>query len=144
MCYGAFLVVDRFSYLSYKMQIPEKHKPYGDNGGHVRLIDPQVYDDTFIKKTCPGFSGSLKILTSLVLDEIYPLVSSVALRPKDFWPLARLHPNQVYVGPTVAAQEIQWDEERSMKALMMPRMFDYIENKQGEAKVKEFGARPSS
>ncbi|KAF2475001.1 uncharacterized protein BDR25DRAFT_215346 [Lindgomyces ingoldianus] len=125
-----FLVVDSQSCISYSHPFPESRPPFGDSGGHIRLVDPAVYDPELIRQTAPGFTGNFKVLTTLVFDEIYPLLSTLAQRPKDLWPLARLHPLQIYVGPTVKAQEEEWEFHRSMKADMLPAFFEYVRNKQ--------------
>ncbi|KAF2105255.1 hypothetical protein BDV96DRAFT_509681 [Lophiotrema nucula] len=133
-----FLAVDMQSYLSYSHpedgQRPEREegKPYGDMGGHVRLVDTAVYDIQLIKETSPGFKGDFKVLTTLIFDEVYPLLASLAQRPRDLWPLARLHPHSTYVGPTVRCQEEEWEMQRSLKEMMMGSFYNYIRNRQAD------------
>ncbi|KAF2795788.1 hypothetical protein K505DRAFT_272672 [Melanomma pulvis-pyrius CBS 109.77] len=128
-----FLVVDQHSYFSYKQPFSESVPP-GDNGGHVRLVDTIDYNPEMIRATSPGFTGDLKILTSLVFDEVYPLLASYSQRPRELWPLARLHPRQVYVGPTVAIQERQWEMIRQEMATMMPAFYDFLRKKKEPGK----------
>lgn len=138
-----FLIVDQLSYLSYKIPIKEKVGPYGDKGGHVLLVDMKAYDQESIEKTSPGFNGNVRVLTSLVINELYPLLVSLNLRPKDIWPLARLHLNQVYVGPTTTTQEVMWENSRTYMGSMLPNMFEFIKKKQAEAKTGEATASKS-
>jgi hypothetical protein len=103
-----FIAVDFESVRSYLGQGEQQanQKPYGDFGGHLRLIDTMfdAIDPQFIKESAPGYKGEVKILGSLVFDDLYPLIASLTQRPIDLWPLAILHPSQVYTGPTVPSQ----------------------------------------
>jgi hypothetical protein len=83
-----------------------------------------------IAATSPGFIGSFNVLTSLLFDEVYPLLASYAIRPREMWPLARLHPEQVYVGPTVASQEREWELARRDVKNRLQGFLKYIEMKQ--------------
>ncbi|KAF2265558.1 hypothetical protein CC78DRAFT_514899 [Lojkania enalia] len=128
-----FLVVDPQSYDSYMSSMSERDesKPYGDMGGHVRLVDTAVYDPQLIKEVSPGFTGDFKVLTTLVFDELYPLLVSLTQRPLDLWPLARLHPHSTYVGQTVQSQEDEWELQRDLKANMLSSFFNYLRMQQG-------------
>ncbi|ORX97619.1 hypothetical protein BCR34DRAFT_607218 [Clohesyomyces aquaticus] len=129
-----FLVVDKRSYLSYAQPppTPEALSPFGGECGHILLVDTSVYDPELIAQTSPGFTGSFRVLTSLIFDEVYPLIASVVQRPKDLWPLVRLHPWQLYVGPTVPTQEKAWDIYRSEKAASLSFFFKYMRVRQGK------------
>jgi hypothetical protein len=121
-----FLVIDAQSYDSYAHPEPESGPPpppygpcFGDNGGHVRLVDTLEYPQGMLDEMSLGYSGQMKVLSSLVFTEIYPLLATNALRTTDLWPLARLHPREVYVGHTTESQEAWWEFGRiDMEAMM--------------------------
>jgi hypothetical protein len=105
------LVVDAQSYASYAHADSEPEGPpppppfaqsFGDKGGHVRLVG---YPQGMLDQMSPGYRGELKVLSSLVFTEVYPPLATFALRPMGLWPLARLHPKEVFVGHTTGAQE---------------------------------------
>jgi hypothetical protein len=111
-----FLVIDAQSYASYAHPEPEEERPpppfgpcFGDRGGFVRLVDTMEYPQEMLDEMSPGYRGEMKVLSSLVFTEVYPLVATFALRPTSLWPLARLHPREVFVGHTNEAQESWWE-----------------------------------
>ena len=106
-----FFVIDTASYASY-MDPPnafQNRTPYGDYGGFLTLIDTTTSHPQVIKEQAPGYKNKLRVLGTMVFDDVYPLIVSLAQRPRNLWTLAMAHPNQVYVGPTVAAQETDWE-----------------------------------
>jgi hypothetical protein len=109
-----FLVIDSECFSSYTSPPPPlplltDRKPHGDHGGYFKLIDTSPYSSKSIEETAPGYKWELRVLGSLVFEDVYPLVASLAQRPRDLWPYACLHPMQVYVGPTVPSQEKEWE-----------------------------------
>lgn len=139
-----FLVVDHQSYASYANPEPEDKPPpvpygpcFGDRGGFVRLVDTIKYNEEMLDATSPGFKGEVKVLSSLVLEELYPLLATYAVRPRSLWPLARLHPREVYVGHTINAQEAWWEFNRIDKVHMNKAFFEHLKKKKAELKDKE-------
>jgi hypothetical protein len=139
-----FLVVDEQSYSSYKNPEQEEAKPpppfshtFGDKGGHVRLVDTSQYPQELLDCNSPGYKGELKVLSSLVFTEVYPLLATFALRPTSLWPLARLHPREVYVGHTTGAQEYWWEFNRIDVAAITSAMFAEGKKRQGMLKKEE-------
>ncbi|KAF2016955.1 hypothetical protein BU24DRAFT_407044 [Aaosphaeria arxii CBS 175.79] len=107
-----FLVVDDECFDSY-MKPPvafQETAPYGDYGGYVKLIDTSAYDPRLIAATAPGYPQQLRVLGTLIFDDVYPLMASLGHRPRDLWPSAVLHPNQVYVGHPVPVQQKSWEQ----------------------------------
>jgi len=86
----------------------------------VRLVDTtlDLLSQEFIDQVSPGYKGEMKILSSLLLEELYPLLATLSVRPFGLWPCARLHPREVYVGTTDAAQEGWWEFSRMDLGLM--------------------------
>jgi hypothetical protein len=123
-----FLVVDKQAYASYTdlASGPEARPPppygpgFGCNGAHVRLVDGS-YDQLsqeMIDHLAPGYKGEMKVLSTLLLEEIYPLLATCSIGPFGLWPCARLHEREVYVGTTDASQEHWWEFNRIDRALM--------------------------
>jgi hypothetical protein len=107
-----FFVVDTASFASY-IDPPiafQDRAPYGDYGGFLTLVDTTTSNPQVIREQAPGYQNKLRVLGSMVFDDVYPLLVSLAQRPRNLWALALRHPNQVYVGPTVAEQEKDWDQ----------------------------------
>tara|TARA_R110002003_G_scaffold130_8_gene12219 strand:- start:3517 stop:4935 length:1419 start_codon:yes stop_codon:yes gene_type:complete len=131
-----FLVIDAQSYSSYAHPEPEQDRPpppfgpcFGDRGGFVRLVDTVSYPQEMLDETSPGYKGEIKVLSSLVFEELYPVLATFAARPRALWPLARLHPREVYVGHTTAAQESWWEFCRIDTVAMTSGMFEQMRKK---------------
>ncbi|KAF2644443.1 hypothetical protein P280DRAFT_171618 [Massarina eburnea CBS 473.64] len=116
-----FIVIDTSSFNSYMTPLPSslpRTPPLsptttipsqGDFGGFVKVIDLSPYRVEVIAETAPGFKNELKILGSLVFEELYPLLIGLCLRPKDLWAGGAMwHPQQVYVGIPTPSQEKGW------------------------------------
>lgn len=89
----------------------------------MRLVDTtEQQPREVLDVLSPGYKGELKMLSSLVLEEVYPMLATLALRPGNMWPLARLHPREVYVGQTDEAQEAWWEFNR-IDAVSMNKFF---------------------
>jgi hypothetical protein len=119
-----FLVVDSESFASYMTPSPsyfrgEKWTSYGDYGGFFKLIDTATYNPQLIAEQAPGYKNELKVLGSLIFDDLYPTIVSLVRRPRELWLYAMWHPNQVYVGPCVERQEKEWDSVWKLRSLFM-------------------------
>jgi hypothetical protein len=139
-----FLVIDAQSYDSYAHLEPELERPpppfgpcFGDNGGYVRLVDTLEYPQEMLDEISPGYSGEMKVLSSLVFTEVYPLLATNALKTTGLWPLARLHPREVYVGHTNDSQEAWWEFGRIDVGAMMGGMFADMRRKKAAMLRKE-------
>ncbi|KAF2675840.1 hypothetical protein K458DRAFT_437681 [Lentithecium fluviatile CBS 122367] len=106
-----FFVIDTPSFISYTSPSTsiQKQPSYGDHGGFLTLIDTVSYSSAIIHQEAPGYQNKLRVLGSLVFDDVYPMVVSLVQRPRQLWPLAMRHPEQVYVGPVLEGQEKSWD-----------------------------------
>lgn len=98
----------------------------------MNLVDILEYPRDFIDRESPRYSGSMRVLSSLLLEEVYPLLADRVVRPTALWPLARLHPREVYVGHTVGSQESWWEFNRIQVASTMTRFMEHIRKKKGE------------
>ena len=139
-----FLVIDKQSFASYDTPSKEEIRPpppygpgFGCNGGHVRLVDMtyEYMSQERINAESPGYTGEMKVLTALLLEEIYPLLATLSVRPSGMWPCARLHARQVYVGTTDAAQEGWWEFNRIDFAVQQG-LFDRLRRKKAKLLAK--------
>lgn len=140
-----FLVVDKQAYASYtdpptpEIRPPPPYGPgFGCNGGHVRLVDA-TFDQLpkeMIDKVSPGYRGEVKVLSTLLLEEVYPLLATLSVRPFGLWPCARLHAREIYVGTTDASQEGWWEFNRIDQA-MMQGLFDSMRKKKADLSANE-------
>lgn len=83
----------------------------------MKLIEVGRSDPEVLAKSAPFYNHQLKVLGSLVFEDLYPLLNSF-LRPRDLWVDAMLHPQQVYVGHTVPAQVKRWEEVWEARKVM--------------------------
>ena len=96
----------------------------------MRLVDTtfdQLPKD-MLDSQSPGYKGQMKVLSTLVFEELYPLLATLSVRPFGLWPAARLHPREVYVGATDASQEGWWEFNRIDQVAAM-RFFDDMRQK---------------
>jgi hypothetical protein len=115
-----FLVVDSECFTSYMTPAPSYFRgEQCDYGGFFKLIDTATYNPQIIDEQAPGYKNELKVLGSLVFDDLYPLVVSLAQRPRHLWLYAMWHPNQVYVGPCTEKQEKEWDGVWKLRSLFL-------------------------
>lgn len=61
----------------------DKWTSYGDYGGFLKLVDTASYDPRLITEQAPGYKNELKVLGSLVFDDLYPMIVSLLQRPRD-------------------------------------------------------------
>jgi len=87
----------------------------GDIGGFILAIeatfDPWTpADDARRAAECPGYKGAMRVRSCMVWDD---LVAGYVMQNQlieDLWPMARVHPREMYVGPVVRAQLQAWGE----------------------------------
>ncbi|KAF2443573.1 hypothetical protein P171DRAFT_389887 [Karstenula rhodostoma CBS 690.94] len=106
-----FLVVDSECFHSYMNPEPKlgSIKCSGDYGGYLKLVDTAAYRQELIDATSPGYQNQMRVLGRLVFDDLYPQLAGLVQRPRDLWPLAMLHPKQVYAGFPVQGQMSEWE-----------------------------------
>ncbi|KAJ5095354.1 hypothetical protein NUU61_004710 [Penicillium alfredii] len=78
----------------------------GDFAGFVLTIDAtyKVEKSHQESEASPEYPGQMRILVNLVWGDLHALLRTQSSSLESLWPLAREHPNYVYVGPTVPLQ----------------------------------------
>ncbi|ORY17081.1 hypothetical protein BCR34DRAFT_597171 [Clohesyomyces aquaticus] len=126
---SVFLTIDSSCYASYSHTHPLSTLLFpGDIGGFVLGVDTgfsaeEQAADEHADET-PFYSGQMRILSTLVFSDVFPLMFTQTQFLDDLWPLALRHPELLYVGPTVPAQLKRWKEVWGVKA----RVFDMAAN----------------
>ncbi|KAB5559561.1 hypothetical protein GE09DRAFT_60295 [Coniochaeta sp. 2T2.1] len=110
-----FLVADEHSVRSYLNPLPESVPP-GDNGPSILAVDDEFDpSDTDHMEESPGFDGQLRILTSLLWDELSVFMERQTYRLMEMWPVAMRHPYGVYTGPVTRVQDGNWRLLQTLK-----------------------------
>lgn len=111
-----FLVADEQSVLSYTNPLPES-KPAGDSGGSVLLVDADFdpAEGSSRPDESPDYDGTLRVLGSLLWDDVSAMAVMQSQWPEDLWGLAMHHPLGVYVGPVVKVQETAWRRQLQIR-----------------------------
>jgi hypothetical protein len=106
------LIADQASIASYlaPTPAPESTVP-GDVGGFILAVDAD-FDaedrDPDRAEESPGFDGSLRVLGSLLWDDLAALMAMQTQGLEELWGLAMDHPLKIYVGPVTGAQQRSW------------------------------------
>ncbi|KAK7990882.1 hypothetical protein PG990_015162 [Apiospora arundinis] len=105
-----FLVADEASVSSYLNPAPGTSIPGGDVGPFIKAVDAVFdrHDLAFRSDESPGFDGTLRVLGSLVWDDVGALSLTQTQGLAELWPLAMEHPLEIYVGPVVQKQANAW------------------------------------
>ncbi|KAK6822719.1 hypothetical protein PG987_014264 [Apiospora arundinis] len=87
-----------------------KSIPGGDVGPFIKAVDAVFdrHDLAFRSDESPGFDGTLRVLGSLVWDDVGALSLTQTQGLAELWPLAMEHPLEIYVGPVVQKQANAW------------------------------------
>ncbi|KAI1841577.1 hypothetical protein JX266_012230 [Neoarthrinium moseri] len=99
-----FLVADDSSIESYLNGGVDFLEP-GNTGGFVLLTEAQPARSEDRGNRDSDFDGTVRVLGSLLWDDVYAGMSVMALTPEDLWMMARLHPLQLYIGPLSKSQK---------------------------------------
>jgi hypothetical protein len=104
-----FLAIGDDSVASY-MSPHESSEYPGEDTGFILAVDadfdPEQPDDHADES--PGYSGVLRILGNLVWGDLFAMMTAETQFPRELWPLAMDHPEQVYVGWPVPSQVQRW------------------------------------
>lgn len=87
----------------------------GDIGGFILAVDATfgpwtLADDARRTAECPGYKGAMRVRSSLIWDDLVPGYVMQGQLMEDLWPMARVHPREMYTGPVVRAQLQAWGE----------------------------------
>ncbi|KAK8015611.1 hypothetical protein PG991_008499 [Apiospora marii] len=89
---------------------PPGEPPQGNVGPFIYAVDAlfDPNDPTFRSEESPFFEGKVRVLGSLVWDDVGALLLTQTQGLAELWPLAMEHPLELYVGPTVEVQTNAW------------------------------------
>ncbi|EAQ84462.1 hypothetical protein CHGG_08476 [Chaetomium globosum CBS 148.51] len=108
----AFLVADKSSVESYTgAAFATPDDP--DFGpfilvGKLDEVDPSTHK-------APGFEGAVRVLGTVLLDDVWPSLWCRLVCVEDMWNLATWHPLSIYVGSVVHSQVEGWDHFRQLR-----------------------------
>jgi hypothetical protein len=125
-----FLAIDTTSVGSYIQSNPEI-VPAGDMGGYVLAVDADFDPKSPSHKeyVSPGYNGIVRVLGSLLWSDLFAFTSQQVQSLEELWPLAMNHPNRVYVGPVVKAQEEGWEHIRTYRADILEGFYKYVQER---------------
>jgi hypothetical protein len=121
---GVFLVADKATIESYLYPLTSTSADSlspGDFGGFVLAVDADFdpAEENPHSSESPGYSGEVRILTSLLWDDLGAMNAMQSQDLSDMWPLAMNHPFKVYVGHVVKAQREAWVRLVSISGLLL-------------------------
>lgn len=111
--FGFYLVADKFSVDSY-LSPPEEpaNALPGDCGpcilAHEPDFEPSSEPDGLWSEESPYFDGTVRIATSLVVDNLLAGHITQSQGLAEIWPMAMHHPQKIYGGPVTRAQLQAW------------------------------------
>ncbi|KAF5517881.1 hypothetical protein CGCA056_v011232 [Colletotrichum aenigma] len=120
---SVFLAADKASIESYLHPIQDSAGPVipvGDLGSFILAVgsadserrrrgrDEGESEDEEAADEPDGFNGILRVLGSVLFDDLWASLFRHAFRLSDLARLAEIHPRQVYVGPTVPMERDGW------------------------------------
>ncbi|KAH6617506.1 hypothetical protein F5144DRAFT_586660 [Chaetomium tenue] len=113
----AFLVADEASIVSYTgtaFAMPgQTFVDEADFGPFILVGKPDEVNPSTHK--APGFEGAVRVLGSVLLDDVWPSLWCRLVCVEDMWNLATWHPLSVYVGSVVQSQVEGWDQFRQLR-----------------------------
>ncbi|KXJ87487.1 hypothetical protein Micbo1qcDRAFT_22230 [Microdochium bolleyi] len=111
-----FLVADKASIESYLNPTPATATPQllpGDTGAFILAVDahfdPWAPTDERTEES-PGYAGAMRLRSSMIWDDLVPGYIMQNQLIEDLWPMARVHPREMYTGPVVKAQLQAWGQ----------------------------------
>lgn len=127
----AFLAIDSASFASYMSNSHDTTKSSvlpGDSTRFVLAIDPEFDPEVGFHRPdeSPDYNGRMRVLGSLVWGDLYAILESQSAELGDLWPLAMHHPDQIYVGPVVPIQRVNWQAQKDDQWNMMSGVMNYL------------------
>ncbi|PYH89297.1 hypothetical protein BO71DRAFT_336994 [Aspergillus ellipticus CBS 707.79] len=119
-----FLALDTFSLDSFgeRPSPPGGGMSEGDFRSHILAVDahfnPAAPPEEYAHKS-PGFDGTMRILTRLVWNDLYAMLTLKSATLADLWPLAMDHPWKVYTGNPVPRKLALWRRHNRMQATIL-------------------------
>jgi len=77
------------------------------------------------REKAAGFDGTVRVLGSLLMDDVWPCLWWRHVGVQQMWSLARLHPSGVYVGPVVQSQVEGWEKLKGVQGELWKKADDW-------------------
>lgn len=126
-----FLLADDASIESYLKPIPTPPLGLvGDFGGFIVAVESSydANEPNDREDESPGYPGTIRILGSVLWDDLCALLSMQTLFLEDLWPLAMYHPFGVYTGAVGQKQSLAWRSLRKMRNDFVSSFLEWREN----------------
>ncbi|KAH6842482.1 hypothetical protein B0I37DRAFT_382030 [Chaetomium sp. MPI-CAGE-AT-0009] len=121
----AFLVADRSSIDSHihERVLPGQTLVDEADMGPFILVGRKEVDRP--DRETRGFDGTVRVLGSVLLDDVWACLSLRNVDVEDMWNLATWHPSGVYVGPVVRSQVDGWDQFRGVRDSLLTKAHEW-------------------
>jgi len=106
----AFLVADKDCIDSYVVGFSMPRQTLIDEADLSPFILVATDDVEALTCKAPGYEGTVRVLGSVLLGDVWPCLWRRHVHLEEMWNLARLHPSCVYVGPVVQSQIEGWEK----------------------------------
>jgi hypothetical protein len=111
----AFLVADQHCVDSYIIDFALPGQTFLDEADMSPFILVGTKEGAGSRREAPGFEGTVRVLGSVLLDDVWPCLWWNVIHVEDMWNLAIWHPSCVYVGPVVHSQVEGWRQFQGIK-----------------------------
>lgn len=127
----AILAIDSASFASYMSNSHDARKSAvlpGDSTGFVLAIDTEFDPEIGFDRPdeSPDYRGQMRVLGSLVWGDLYAILESQPGGLGDLWPLAMHHPDQIYVGPVIPIQRLNWQAQKEGQWNVVAEAMNYL------------------
>jgi hypothetical protein len=68
----------------------------------------------------------MRVLGSLVWGDLYAILESQSAGLGDLWPVAMHHPDQIYVGPVIQIQSLNWQAQKEGQWNVVSEAMHYL------------------
>jgi hypothetical protein len=117
----AFLVADQHCVDSYIVDFALPGQTFLDKADMSPFILVGAKEVAGPSREARGFEGTVRVLGSVLLDDVWPCLWWNVVRVEDMWNLATWHPSCVYLGPVVQSQVEGWHQFQGIKDELMRR-----------------------
>ncbi|KAK0612227.1 hypothetical protein B0T14DRAFT_531820 [Immersiella caudata] len=124
-----FLAADRSSIDSYihELRMPGQTLVDEADLGPFILVGEKRFDGRS-RRALAGFDGTVRVLGSTLIDDVWPTLWWTGITVDTLWDLAVLHPSRVYVGLLVQSQIEGWTRFRNIRDAVLKKAHEWQRN----------------